>query len=149
MDIFVTNEFILEVKSILKTNSHSDCEFELINAIFTKNIEEIKQNGCKRLGGDPNKSPFLRKRIESAGTGKSAGYRLYFWLMVIEENIYLLYIHPKTGKKSGSNLKTEKQKELVNTFINSRKDSTFIKVELKNNKIIYSNDDPKIVTEVF
>lgn len=149
MDIFVTNEFILEVKSILKTNSHSDCEIELINAIFTKNIEEIKQNGCKRLGGDPNKSPFLRKRIESAGTGKSAGYRLYFWLMVIEENIYLLYIHPKTGKKSGSNLKTEKQKELVNTFINSRKDSTFLKVELKNNKIIYSNDDPKIVTEVF
>jgi len=149
MEIFVTDEFIEEVKSILKANSHSDCEVELINSIFTQSIDVIKQSGCKRLGGDPSKSPFLRKRIESSGTGKSSGYRLYFWLMVLEENVYLLYIHPKTGRKSGSNLTTAKQKELVQTFVNSKKNSTFIKVELKKNKIVYFNENPKKVIEVF
>lgn len=149
MDIFVTDEFIHEVKSILKNNSHCDCESALINSIFTQSIEEIKLNGCKRLGGNPEKSPFLRKRIEGTSTGKSSGYRLYFWLMVMEENIYLLFIHPKTGKRSGSNLTTEKQNELVKTFISSRDNSTFIKVELKNNKIVYTSDDPQKMKAVF
>lgn len=139
MGVFVTSEFVTEVQAILKSNSHSDCEKGIIDSIFTKSIDDIKNIGCKRLGGDPNKSPFLRKRIETAYAGKSSGYRLYFWLLISEGNVYLLFIHPKTGRKSGSNLTVEKQKELAGTFTNCRKNGSFISVELdtEKNKIVY------------
>ena len=139
MSVYITKEFISEVSLLLKNSSHKDCDKEIINHIFNSTIEEIKLNGCKRLGGDPNKSPFLRKRIETENTGKSSGYRLYFWLMIQEKNVYLLYIHPKTGRRSGTNLTAEKQKELVKTFINHRKDNLFIEIEVQNNSIVYSS----------
>jgi hypothetical protein len=148
MAVFVTEEFVSEVKSILKSDSHQDCESELINSIFNSSIDEVKNNGCKRLGGDPNRSPFLRKRIEHANSGKSSGYRLYFWLIIQEENIYLLFIHPKTGRRSGTNLTTDKQKELVTTFKTHREQNLFIEVELYKDKIVYKSDD-KIKKEVF
>ena len=96
MSVYITEEFVSEVSSLLKSTSHQDCEKEIIKHIFNSSLEEIKLNGSKRLGGDPNKSPFLRKRIETENAGKSSGYRLYFWLMIEEENVYLLFIHPKT-----------------------------------------------------
>ena len=70
MKIFFTQEFIDEVTLISKSNSHNDCELSLIDNIFNKNIDEIKNTGTKRLGGDPNKNPFLRKRIETSNSGK-------------------------------------------------------------------------------
>ena len=137
MQIFFTQEFIDEVTLISKANSHSDCELSLIHSVFNKNIDEIKNTGTKRLGGDPNKNPFLRKRIVTSNSGKSSGYRLYLWIFYFENNIYLLYIHPKTGRRSGTNLTPEKQKELVKTFKENRDNNTFIRTELNNkNKIV-------------
>jgi len=142
MDIFLTTEFVSEVTSILKNNSYADCEDSLIGSIFTQKIDQIKSTGCKRLGGNADSNPFLRKRIEIAHAGKSGGYRLYFWLFIKEENVYLLFIHPKAGKKGGENLTVEKQKELVNTFKTCKNNGTFIQVEYDNNqnKIIYCSN---------
>ena len=137
MSVFLTEEFVSEVSLLLKDTSHDDCEKEIIKSIFNSSLEEVRLNGCKRLGGDPNKSPFLRKRIETENAGKSSGYRLYFWLLIEEENIYLLFIHPKTGRRSGTNITTEKQKELVKTFINHRKNNLFKEVEVQNGRIVY------------
>lgn len=140
MSVFITEEFISEVSLLLKNTSHKDCEKEIINNIFNSSLDEIKLNGCKRLGGDPNRSPFLRKRIETENAGKSSGYRLYFWLMIEEENVYLLFIHPKTGRRSGTNLTAEKQKELVKTFISHRKNNLFKEVETQNDRIVFTSD---------
>ena len=140
MSVFLTEEFVSEVSLLLKDTSHDDCEKEIIKSIFNSSLEEFRLNGCKRLGGDPNKSPFLRKRIETENAGKSSGYRLYFWLLIEEENIYLLFIHPKTGRRSGTNITTEKQKELVKTFINHRKNNLFKEVEVQNGRIVYCSE---------
>lgn len=88
MQIFITEEFVSEVKSISKDKSHSECETDLINSIFKKSIDEIKNVGTKRLGGQADKSPFLRKRLGSETSGKSGGYRLYFWLFILDKNIF-------------------------------------------------------------
>jgi|26BtaG_2_1085354.scaffolds.fasta_scaffold04658_4 hypothetical protein len=134
MNIFVTEEFLSEVKIISKDKSHSNCESDLIDSIFKKNIDEIKNIGTKRLGGQPDKNPFLRKRIGSENSGKSSGYRLYFWLFIADENVFLLFIHPKTGRRSASNISTDKQKELVKTFKEYRDRDKFIEVELDETK---------------
>lgn len=139
MDVFSTEEFISEVKAISKTPSHKDCEQDLINAVFQKEIPEI-ETGSRRLGGDPQKNPFLRKRIESNNGGKSGGYRLYLWLFKIDGDIYLMFIHPKSGRRSATNITQEKQKELVKSFKALRSENGFLKLELcpERNKIIYS-----------
>lgn len=125
MNVFVTEEFLSEVKSISKVKSHSNCEYDLISSIFNQNIEEIKNIGTKRLGGQADKNPFLRKRIGSENSGKSSGYRLYFWLFVQDGNVFLLFIHPKSGRRSASNISPEKQKDLVKTFKECREKNSF------------------------
>lgn len=111
----------------------------IIDSIFNKTIDEIKIIGTKRLGGQPDKSLFLRKRLGSENSGNSSGYRLYFWLFIFEENIYLLFIHPKTGRRSATNITLEKQKELVRTFKYCRDNNLFLEVNLdkKINKIVF------------
>lgn len=134
MAVYLTEEFISEVKSIQKSKSHSDCETAIIESIFNSTIDDIMKVGSpKRLGGTPNKSPFIRKRINSKGSGKSSGYRLYFWIMIQDENIYLLFIHPKSGRRSGTNITIQKQKELVKTFTSLRTNGGFYLAKLNQN----------------
>lgn len=130
MNVFATEEFISEVKMVSKYKSHSNCEADLIDSIFNKSIDEIKNLGTKRLGGQANENPFLRKRIGSENTGKSSGYRLYFWLFIQEKNVYLLFIHPKTGRRSAANISSEKQKELVKTFKKCKDNDQFLEIKL-------------------
>lgn len=145
MRVFVTEEFLSEVKSISKNNDHSECETDLINSIFKQKIDEIKNIGTKRLGGHPDKSPFLRKRVESESSGKSSGYRLYFWLFIQDQDVFLLFIHPKTGRRSATNITTNKQKELVKTFKEHRDNNLFSEVELDKTKshLIFSKNKRK------
>lgn len=145
MNVFITEEFLSEVKSISKDKSHSNCEAALIDSIFNKSIDEIKNIGTKRLGGQADKNPFLRKRISSEYSGKSSGYRLYFWLFIQEKNVYLLFIHPKTGRRSVTNISNEKQKELVKTFKKYRDNEQFLEIELNKQKtqIVFKNTKRK------
>lgn len=139
MNVFVTEEFLSELKLISKTKSHSNCESEIINSVFNSSIDEIKNIGTKRLGGQADKNPFLKKRIGSENAGKSSGYRLYFWLFIQEENIYLLFIHPKTGRRSAANISGAKQKELIKTFKKCRDENLFLEIELdrRRNHLIF------------
>lgn len=145
MEVLLTDEFVSELKAISKTPSHTDCEQDLIAALFNKESSEIR-TGCKRLGGDAEKSPFLRKRVESANSGKSSGYRIYLWLFEIHDNIYLLFIHPKSGRRSASNITHDKQRELVRTFKTLRDDNEFRPVQLNEagDKIVCSKNGNNI-----
>jgi hypothetical protein len=58
MNIFVTKEFISEVKLVSKDKAHSNCEEDLIDSIFNKTIDEIKSIGTKKLGGQVDKTLF-------------------------------------------------------------------------------------------
>ena len=134
MNIYVTKEFLSETKLIIKDKSHYNLEADLIDSICNKTIDEVRSIGTKRLGGQADKNPFLRKRVGSENSGKSSGYRLYFWLFIKEENVFLLFIHPKTGRRSATKISNEKQKELVKTFKSSRENKEFLEIELDNEK---------------
>lgn len=108
MNVFVTKEFLSEVKSISKDKRHSNCETDLIDSIFNKTIDEIRNIGTKRLGGQADKNPFLRKRIGSEDSGKSSGYRLYFWLFIQEENVYSFIQKQGEGQQQISYTKNRK-----------------------------------------
>lgn len=148
MRIFMSPTFIEEVRKLSKSKDHTDCEKTLIESVYTKTLDEIIQGGAaKKLGGTPN-TPFIRRRLQGQGTGKSAGYRLYLWAFRIENDIYLIYMHPKTGRRSTMNISSDYQKELVREFKKFRdagdmvltklsKDRSRILIEGKNNKAIF------------
>lgn len=116
MRVFMSPTFIEEVRKLTGSNDHSDLERVLIESVYTGSIDHVIQGGnAKKLGGSPN-TPFIRRRMESQGHGKSSGYRLYLWAFRIEQDIYLLYIHPKTGRSSAANISAEYQKQLVAEF---------------------------------
>lgn len=116
MRVFMSPTFIEEVRKLTGSNDHGDLEQVLIASVYVGTIDQVIQGGnAKKLGGSPN-TPFIRRRMESQGHGKSAGYRLYLWAFRIEQDIYLLYVHPKTGRRSAVNISAEYQKQLVAEF---------------------------------
>jgi len=135
MNIYLSEEFIKLLSNLLKVKAHSNIEKILIESLFNKSLEKLN-TGIVRLKGNINDSFFLKKRIAQKGKGKSSGYRLYAWLIVVDNNLYLLYIHPKTGKYAQININKEKQAELIETFKQKHTTNEFIKVCLSENKII-------------
>lgn len=145
MDVFATEEFISELKSIVKNSSHKECEKTIVSSISNKTFDELKE-GSMRLGGNIDLNPFLRKRIGKDDSGKSGGYRAYIWLFKKEDCIYLLFIHPKSGgRKAGSNLTNEKQKEIVTNFLKDKKDNKLVALSFcsENKKFIFKKKKEK------
>lgn len=129
MNIFATNEFISELKTLTKSKSHEDCEKLIVESIYGKIFDELVQSS-KRMGGNIDKTPFVMKRIAKDNEGKRSGYRLYLWLFKIEESLHLLFMHPKTGRKKGSNITDAKQKEIVREFLKDRKNGDLVELNV-------------------
>jgi len=145
MNIFASDLFIEEVKKLIKSGSHADCEIVLIEEIFSKNFKSITQKGTPKKIGGANQTPFIRRRLND-GSGSSGGYRLYLWAFVVDKQIYLLFIHPKTGRRSGSNIDKDFQKSLVKTFLKEKKAAGLIELTLnkKKDQIIYASDNKSV-----
>lgn len=145
MKIFASGLFIEEVKKLIKSGSHADCEIVLIEEIFSKKLKSITQRGTPKKIGGANETPFIRRRLND-GSGSSGGYRLYLWAFVVDKQIYLLFIHPKTGRRSGSNIDKNFQKALVKTFLKEKKSGGLIQLSLNKRKeqIIYSSDKKSV-----
>jgi len=141
-------DFITEVRKILKSKAHADCENALIESIYKKTMDEIVQVGSTKKIGGTNETPFVRKRLEGAGTGKSGGYRLYFWAFKVDDEIHLLFIHPKTGRRSSTNITSEYQKQLAKDFVGLRDNGDMILTKLSKTKTRIILDDEK-ETETF
>jgi len=143
--IFASNLFIQEVKKLIKSGSHADCEFVLIEEIFSKNMKSITQKGTPKKIGGANETPFIRRRL-NAGTGSSGGYRLYLWAFILDKQVYLLFIHPKTGRRSGSNMEKDFQKSMVKTFLKEKKAGELMELLLnkEKNQIVYSSNKKSV-----
>lgn len=132
MRIFMSPDFIDEVRKILKSKAHSDCEQVIIEAIYKKGMNDIVQVGSTKKIGGSNDTPFIRKRLEGAGTGKSGGYRIYFWAFKVDDEIHLVFIHPKTGRRSSTNLSADGQKQLKDDFKRFRNEGLMTLTRLSN-----------------
>ncbi len=130
--------FIKEVRKLIRSKGHSECESLLIHSVYTGSCDEVIQGGtAKKLGGGLN-TPFVRRRILAKDAGKSSGYRLYLWAFRTQDEIHLLFIHPKVGRRSATNITAEYQRELVKEFKKFRDNDQMVLTGL-------SDDGRKIV----
>ncbi len=112
MKIFCTAEFEKIFKRLSKKNAYRDLEKEIVEYFFAENIDF---SGGRRLGGHAE-NPYIKKRL-----GGSGGYRTYFYIIVKDNSLYLMFLHPKTGPDGSTNITDEAKTQLLRDLISDIK----------------------------
>jgi hypothetical protein len=99
MKIFCLEEFKFEFEKLRTKKSYKSIEKDIIEYFFEKSVEELSSG--TRLNNSSN-APYIKKRLNGRG-----GFRCYFLLVIKDENLYLMFVHPKTGTLGSDNITNE------------------------------------------
>lgn len=130
MAIYCIEAFKAEFEKLLKNNSYSSLEQEIIDYFFNKPFEKLLSG--TRLNNS-NTTPYIKKRLSGSG-----GFRFYFLAIVKDENLYLMFVHPKTGSHGFDNITDESKTYLYKTVLASIKSKDYYEVKTEKNKLIFS-----------
>ncbi|WP_138476996.1 hypothetical protein [Dyadobacter bucti] len=125
MKIFCTAEFEKIFKRLSKKNAYRDLEKEIVEYFFAENIDF---SGSRRLGGHAE-NPYIKKRL-----GGSGGYRAYFYIIVKDNSLYLMFLHPKTGPDGSTNITDEAKTQLLRDLISDIKSKRLLCVTKHESK---------------
>jgi len=113
MEVLCLEDFKIEVEKLSKNNSYASLEKELIAYFFNKTIEELRSG---TILNNSLENSFIKKRLEGSG-----GFRIYFYIIIRKENLYLMYVHPKTGKYGFDNISPKVRNGLLDKVIKAIK----------------------------
>jgi len=99
MNIFCTPRFRKEYLSLISNKTYRRMQECLFDYLFNKTLSDVL-SGTKLNGSCPN--PYIKKRLCGRG-----GYRLYYLVIPDKNNVFLLFIHPKTGSAGFDNISDE------------------------------------------
>ncbi|RFS16082.1 hypothetical protein [Emticicia sp. C21] len=99
MDIYCIEEFKNEYERLIRKKSYKELEKEIIEHFLLGDPQSIITG--KRLNNSADR-PYIKKRLDGSG-----GYRVYFYAVIYNECIYLMFVHPKTGSLGGENITDE------------------------------------------
>jgi len=130
MDIYCLWEFRKEYEKLLKNNSYSYLEEEIIKCF--KDQQSAKD--CL-FGTNLNQShttPYIKKDIGGRG-----GFRLYY-IALCDKNILCLgFVHPKKGAKGSDNTTPEFRSQLQKDIFQSLQSNSALKINFINNSIAF------------
>lgn len=101
MHIYCLDSFKDEFEKLNSKKSYHTIESDIIEYFFNKSIQELS-SGTRLNNSDD--TPYIKKRLRGSG-----GFRCYFLLIIKNESLYLMFVHPKTGSKGSENI-TDKSK---------------------------------------
>jgi len=99
MNIYCLEDFKVEFEKLKKKNSYKLIESQTIEYFFNKTVSELASGVCLNNSND---TPYIKKRLNGSG-----GFRFYFLLVIKQENLYLMFVHPKTGSLGAENITDE------------------------------------------
>ena len=104
MNIYCIEDFKVEFEKLNSKKTYNNLEQDIINYFFDKSFIDL----CSgvRLNNSED-TPYIKKRLSGRG-----GYRVYFLLIIKQENAYLMFVHPKTGSEGSENI-TDKSKAFL------------------------------------
>lgn len=129
-------DFKNEYQKLIKNNSYKSLSKYIIDSFFKDNkvlnLEEL--DSAVRINNN-KEIPFIKARL-----GGSSGFRIYYYLIKIKGECYLVHVYPKTGKKGQSNITPKLKKEIYSTLLMSIKQNRIyaISVSDDNKKIIFT-----------
>jgi hypothetical protein len=130
MIILCLDEFKNEFEKLIRNNSYSSIEIDIIEYFFNKNIQELS-SGIRLNNSDT--IPFIKKRIKGRG-----GYRFYFLLIIKDEKLYLLFVHPKSGSLGFENIADELKTALYKQVLECIKSDNLFAVTVNKEKLIFT-----------
>jgi hypothetical protein len=105
MIVYCTEHFKSEYKKLVKYNSYKNLEREIIDNFFNGSDDQIRQGITLARDSYPK---VIKKRL-----GGRSGYRVYFYIFVSDDKIYLGYIYPKTGPEGKDSLNRKFENMIV------------------------------------
>lgn len=128
MLIFCLEDFKIQFDKLKKKNSYALIEKDIIDYFFDKEINHLISG--TRLNNSED-TPYIKKRLNGSG-----GFRVYFLLVIKNEKLYLMFLHPKTGSLGFDNITDESKALLYKKVLESI---------TTNNLYILSTDENKLV----
>ena len=129
MKFFCLEDFKVEFEKLISKKAYSTLEQNLINYFFGKSAQELC-SGTRLNNSD--KTPYIKKRLKGSG-----GYRFYFLLILKDESLYFMFVHPKTGPMGTINITDESKAYLYKKILGCIKTNDLYKIENLNKKIIF------------
>lgn len=126
MEIYCLEDFKVEFEKFKSKNSYKTIEQEVINYFFGKTSQEL----CTgvRLNHSID-SPYIKKRLGGRG-----GFRIYFLLILKNDSLYLMFVHPKTGSQGSDNITDESKSYLYKKVLKCIKSEDLYKLSLDEAK---------------
>ena|SRR5690242_7616444 len=129
MTIFCLEDFKVQFEKLKKKNSYSSIEGDIIEYFFDKEIQQIS-SGTRLNNSDD--TPYIKKRLNGSG-----GFRKYFLLLMKDENIYLMFLHPKTGSLGYENITEDSKALLYKKVLECIKTNNLYQVSVEKNKLVF------------
>ncbi|ALM50297.1 hypothetical protein AMR72_16250 [Flavobacterium psychrophilum] len=131
MNVYCLPEFKTEYDKLMKNNSYKFVEKEISKNYFGVSFEEAL-NG--RVLNNSDKAPFVKKRLKGSG-----GARLYLLAIVKDENIFLAFVHPKSGSLGYENISDDKKAQIQKDTYESILLDEYYQVTLPANKLLFEH----------
>ncbi len=122
MNIYCLDDFKVVFEKLNSKKSYNTIESDLIEYFFDKSVEELS-SGTRLNNSDD--TPYIKKRLRGSG-----GFRCYFLLIIKNESIYLMFVHPKTGSKGSENITDESKAYLYKKVLECIKSEDLYKLTL-------------------
>lgn len=136
MEIYCLKEFKDNFEKLLSKKTYQTLEKDIINYFFNKEFSQLLSG--TRLNNSSD-TPYIKKRLKGSG-----GYRFYFLLIIKEENLYLMFVHPKTGPNGSSNIADEYKALLYKKVLEAIQNKDFFELKLDSThmRILFEKLEP-------
>ncbi len=130
MTIYFIEQFKVEFENLKSKKLYRSLEKEIIDYFFDRTVSELSSG--IRLNNSTI-TPYIKKRLNGSG-----GFRVYYLLIINKENVYLMYVHPKTGPSGSENILDSAKAELYKEVLKAIESNNLYLILKDNGSLIFN-----------
>ncbi len=132
INFFSISAFRDNLAKYLKKDTYTNCKNDLCIFFKGKSIEDIFNSPI--LLAPNNQFRYIKSRLNNSNlnTGKSGSYRLYYYVDVVNQNVFLLGFYPKTGKYGRGDLTDSEEKIMIKQYKAEKKAGALIEHDINH-----------------
>ena len=132
MKIYCLEDFKTAFEKLKSKNPYRNLESQIIDYFFNKTSLELRSG--TRLNNSTD-TPYIKKRLSGSG-----GYRIYYLLIIKDNSLYLMFVHPKTGKYGSPNITDESKTLLYKRVLSAIESNELYIVSEESGKLKFNPD---------
>jgi hypothetical protein len=126
MELYCLEDFKVEFDKLKSKKSYNSIEKETINYFFGNSTEQLCSGVRLNHSVDV---PYIKKRLGGRG-----GFRFYFLLLIKNDSLYFMLVHPKTGAHGSDNITDESKAYLYKKVLECIQSKDLYKLSLDDSQ---------------